>query len=188
MLVTSGTENKAGATSWTLATKADWPVVRLENSQIVTAINAFLFVCLLNFDLLSLEDVKRRTGSRHGQEDRKGDDEPTPLVDHPKAVDLYGATSQSGSKFKEISLPYHQSVTENHVGAIERLVGEVQRHGLAVEITLRGLRPIEETLLERTTDRSRAQTVRALRYSARESERADAPDGSSLTDKVTENG
>ena len=41
MFVTSGTANKAGAMFWTRATKADWPGVRLENSQIVTAVNAF---------------------------------------------------------------------------------------------------------------------------------------------------
>jgi len=39
-LVTRGTEKRAGAMDWTRATKADWPEVRLENSQIVTAINA----------------------------------------------------------------------------------------------------------------------------------------------------
>jgi len=39
ILVTRGTEKRAGAMAWTRPTKADWPEVRLENSQIVTAIN-----------------------------------------------------------------------------------------------------------------------------------------------------
>ena len=44
MLVTRGTEKRAGAMSLTRETKADWPEVRLENSQIVTAINTFAFL------------------------------------------------------------------------------------------------------------------------------------------------
>lgn len=45
--------------------------------------------------------------------------------------------------------PYHQCITKDHIDAVEGLVGKVQRFGLAVEVSLRCLRPhIEETCLK----------------------------------------
>ena len=53
-------------------------------------------------------------------------------------------------------LPYHQAITEDHIGAIERLVGKVQRDGLAVEVALWApWSPIKETLLKRTRNQSK---------------------------------
>lgn len=43
--------------------------------------------------LVSLKEEGKRTASRHGQQDREGDDEPTPPVDYPKAVNLHPAAS-----------------------------------------------------------------------------------------------
>ena len=50
---------------------------------------------------------------------------------------------------KGFLLPYHQTITQNHVSAIDGFVGEVQRDGLAIEVVHRTL-GIEETCLERT--------------------------------------
>jgi hypothetical protein len=51
MLVASGTAKRAGAMAWTRATK-DWSEVSWENSQIVTATNAFVFWFSLEFSLV----------------------------------------------------------------------------------------------------------------------------------------
>jgi hypothetical protein len=98
---------------------------------------------------LCLKEESKLTSSRHGQKDRKDDDEQTPLVDDPDAVNLHPATRDQPNEIKTRGPPYHQSITDDHVGAIESLVGKVQGEGLAVEVVLWGLgSPIEETLLE----------------------------------------
>jgi len=89
MLVTSGTENRAGAMAWTRETKADWPDVRLENSHTVTAINAVMFYSV---SVSLLRGKRNHTGSRDGQKNWKGNDEPAPPVDDPKAVNLRPTT------------------------------------------------------------------------------------------------
>jgi hypothetical protein len=97
-----------------------------------------------------LKDELKLTSSPHGQKNRKGDDEPIPLVDDPDAVNLHPATrDQPSEEVKTRGSPYHQSITNNHVGAIESYVGKVQGDGLVAEVALWGLgSPIEETLLE----------------------------------------
>lgn len=99
-----------------------------------------------------VEETKgKRTTSGHCQKDRKGDNKPSPPVDDPNPVNLrpVGLMISPTRRVEWRFIPYHQTITENHIGAIERLVGKVQRDGLAVEVTLWGVwSPIEETLLK----------------------------------------
>jgi len=96
---------------------------------------------------VSLKVERKRTRSRHCQKDRKGDDEPTPPVDHPETVNLHPMISPT--RDLDRSVPYHQTITKDHIGAIERLIGKVQRDGLAIEVALWAhWSPIKETLLK----------------------------------------
>lgn len=96
---------------------------------------------------------RKRTRSRHCQKDWKGDDEPTPPVDHPEAVNLHPMVSATRDLGRFV--PYHQTITKDHIGTIERLIGKVQGNGLAIEVALwTHWSPIKETLLKGAKGRS----------------------------------